>query len=152
MATAKQFTCPTCGFNVATPAGMSDLMTHVTMHADTHHPDMQMSEAKLTSMVKDVELRGAVPEKMLSKEMFKPKEESKAWDTNEVRNDELRKMDDKVKGTEAPKMVENKGKYEFDDKLKEGAHKFGDEIKEHGGDLKKDMSDFGSKMKKKIDK
>ena len=110
MATAKQFTCPTCGFNVATPAGMSDLMKHVTMHKESQHPDMQMSESELMSKVKDVELWGATSGKM-------------AGD---------------IKAAGEP-MTEDKGKYEFDDKLKEGAQKFGDEIKGLGSKIKKKM-------------
>lgn len=47
-------------------------------------------------------------------------------------------------------MAEKKGKFEFDDKLKEGAKKVGSEIKEHGGELKKDIVGVGSKIKKKI--
>jgi hypothetical protein len=112
MVTAKQFTCPTCGFSVVTPAGMSDLMKHVTMHKESQHPDMQMSESELLAKVKDIELWGAAPGKM-------------AGDN---------------KGAEEPMKTENKGKYEFDDKLKEGAQKFGDEIK-----------GIGSKIKKKIE-
>jgi hypothetical protein len=62
MAAAKQFTCPTCGFSVATPVGLSDLMKHVTLHKETNHPDMQMSESELMARVKDVELSGMAPE------------------------------------------------------------------------------------------
>jgi hypothetical protein len=47
-------------------------------------------------------------------------------------------------------MSEKKGKFEFDDKLKEGVHKAGEEIKEHGGELKKDITGLGSKIKKKV--
>jgi hypothetical protein len=36
-------------------------------------------------------------------------------------------------------MAEKKGKYEFDDKIKEGAKKVGEEIKETGGTSRKDF-------------
>jgi len=49
-------------------------------------------------------------------------------------------------------MAEKKGKYEFDDKLKDGAKKVGGEIKEAGGELKKDLSEAVDKIKKKIKK
>jgi hypothetical protein len=47
-------------------------------------------------------------------------------------------------------MAEKKGKYEFDDKLKEGADKLGKEIKETGHEIKEDFHDLGSKIKKKV--
>ena len=67
-------------------------------------------------------------------------------------------------------MAEKKGKFEFDDKMKEGAKKAGQdikegggdlvdgakkvgrEIKEAGGDLKDDITDMGSKIKNKLKK
>lgn len=67
-------------------------------------------------------------------------------------------------------MAEKKGKFEFDDKMKEGAKKagqdikkgggdlvdgakkVGNDIKEAGGDLKDDITDMGSKIKKKFKK
>lgn len=51
---------------------------------------------------------------------------------------------------EVIKMVEKKGKFEFDDKLKEGAKKAGQDIKEGGAEIKKDISGLGSKIKKKL--
>ncbi|OPY33152.1 MAG: hypothetical protein A4E32_00826 [Methanomassiliicoccales archaeon PtaU1.Bin124] len=47
-------------------------------------------------------------------------------------------------------MAEKKGRFEFDDKLKEGAKKAGSEIKEHGGELKKDIVGAGHKVKEKL--
>jgi hypothetical protein len=49
-------------------------------------------------------------------------------------------------------MAEKKGRFEFDDKLKDGAKKVGAEVKEHGGELKKDLSEAGDKLKKKLKK
>ena len=49
-------------------------------------------------------------------------------------------------------MAEKKGRFEFDDKIKEGAKKAGGEIKEHGGELKKDVVQAGHKVKEKLTK
>lgn len=49
-------------------------------------------------------------------------------------------------------MAEKKGKFEFDDKLKEGAKKVGSELKETGGEMKKDLGEFGSRVKGKLKK
>jgi hypothetical protein len=57
-------------------------------------------------------------------------------------------------------MTAKKGKFEFDDKMKDGAKKAGQDIKEGGGDLidgvkkaghelKEDISELGGKTKKK---
>jgi hypothetical protein len=61
---------------------------------------------------------------------------------------------------EVETMTAKKGKFEFDDKMKDGAKKAGQDIKEGGGDLidgakkaghevKEDISELGGKMKKK---
>jgi hypothetical protein len=84
MTAAKQFTCPTCGFTIATPTGMDELVKFVTMHKDENHPEMQMSQEQFMSLVKDVQVMGAEPmKKMGRKGKVEQKEESEAWKAQE---------------------------------------------------------------------
>lgn len=80
MATMKamRFTCPSCGWSITTPRGMEDLYKHVMMHKEDAHPDMKMTEEKLKSMIKTVDVEGSLPK---GKSM--QKEESKAWRAQE---------------------------------------------------------------------
>ncbi len=56
MTTAKQFTCPTCGWSITDPSGTEDMMKFVQMHKDMHHPDMKATKEQIMTMVKDVEI------------------------------------------------------------------------------------------------
>lgn len=56
MTTAKQFTCPTCGWSITDPSGSVDMMKFVQMHKDMHHPDMKATPEQIMGMVKDVEI------------------------------------------------------------------------------------------------
>ncbi|HEY3420774.1 MAG TPA: helix-hairpin-helix domain-containing protein [Methanomassiliicoccales archaeon] len=56
MTTAKQFTCPTCGWSITDPSGTEELMKFVQMHKDMKHPDMKATKDQIMAMVKDVEI------------------------------------------------------------------------------------------------
>jgi len=49
-------------------------------------------------------------------------------------------------------MAEKKGKFKFDDDLKEWASKVGAELKKTGSEMKKDLGELGSKVKGKLKK
>ncbi len=57
LAEGKQFTCPVCGFTVATPKGEEDLMKHVQMHKQDFHGDMEMTPEQVASRVKTVNMQ-----------------------------------------------------------------------------------------------
>ena len=78
MVKAEQFNCP-CGFSITTPGGRDDLMKHVMMHKEDHHPDMKMSQAQLESMIKQVDVVVMGPRN----EGNMQKEETEAWRVQE---------------------------------------------------------------------
>ncbi|NLI73425.1 MAG: DUF1059 domain-containing protein [Euryarchaeota archaeon] len=55
MATAKQFQCPFCAFQV-TATDENEVMKHVKVHKQDHHPDADVSDSDIHDMIKDVEI------------------------------------------------------------------------------------------------
>ncbi len=80
---AQQFTCPSCGWYVATPHGMEDLQKTVMMHKDDHHPDMKMTPEQFMARVKDVEISGGETMMKGGSGKITQKEESEAWRAQE---------------------------------------------------------------------
>jgi len=56
MVTAKQFSCPTCGWSITDPSGSEEMMKFVQMHKAKQHPDMKLSNEQIMATVKDVEI------------------------------------------------------------------------------------------------
>jgi hypothetical protein len=56
MTTAKQFTCPTCGWSITDPSGTEELMKFVQMHKEMNHPDMKATKDEIMASVKDVDI------------------------------------------------------------------------------------------------
>ena len=48
----KSFTCPACGWTVATPHGDADLVEAVSWHSGKTHPEMKMSREQILGMAK----------------------------------------------------------------------------------------------------
>ncbi|HEY3420698.1 MAG TPA: hypothetical protein VGK23_09115 [Methanomassiliicoccales archaeon] len=78
MVKALQFNCP-CGFSLITPNGMEELMKHVTAHKSDRHPDMNLSQKQLDSMIKEVDIVVMGPKNVGNMQ----KEETEAWRVQE---------------------------------------------------------------------
>lgn len=55
MPTAKHFQCPFCAFNV-TAMDEDEVIKHVAMHKQDHHPDANVNEADIRKMTKNIEV------------------------------------------------------------------------------------------------
>lgn len=54
MGKMKVFNCSRCRFIVKSPFGEGDLVGHVRMHVELHHPELAyISKERIGSMVKD---------------------------------------------------------------------------------------------------
>ena len=80
---AMQFTCPSCGWSITTPGGIEDVQKHVMMHRDEKHPEMQMTEEKFRSLVKEIDVPDVEKPKITTGGKIEQKEQTEAWRVQE---------------------------------------------------------------------